>query len=41
MRLVFCEDCRFLHNAAFDESLVDYGLSYDNAFHFSEVFQAY
>ena len=41
MRLVFCDNCGFLHNAAFDESLVDYGLSYDNALHFSEVFQVY
>lgn len=41
MELVFCGNCGFLHNVAFDESLVDYSLSYDNALYFSEVFQQY
>ena len=41
IRLAFCRRCGFLHNAAFDESLVDYGLSYDNALHHSSVFQEY
>lgn len=41
MELVFCGNCGFLHNAAFDKSLVDYNLSYDNALHLSEVFQEY
>lgn len=41
MRLVFCRACGFLHNAAFDEGLVDYGLSYDNALHHSGVFKDY
>jgi hypothetical protein len=41
IRLAFCSSCGFLHNAAFDEELVDYGLSYDNALHFSNVFQEY
>ena len=31
----------FIDNAAFDPSLVDYGLRYDNALHFSPYFQAF
>jgi SAM-dependent methyltransferase len=41
IRLAFCTNCGFLFNATFDEGLVDYGLSYDNALHFSSVFQEY
>lgn len=41
IRLAFCTNCGFLFNSAFDEDLVDYGLSYDNALHFSSVFQEY
>lgn len=41
MHLMYCRDCGFLHNSAFDETLIDYGLSYDNALHFSQVFRSY
>lgn len=41
IRLVFDHDSGLIHNAAFDESLVDYSLRYDNALHFSPFFQAY
>lgn len=41
IRLAYCPICGFLFNAAFDDDLVDYGLSYDNALHFSSVFQEY
>jgi SAM-dependent methyltransferase len=41
IRLAFCTTCGFLHNAAFDDALVDYALSYDNALHHSSVFQEY
>ena len=41
MELVFCHSCGFLFNAAFEEGLVDYSLSYDNALHHSAVFKEY
>lgn len=41
MTLMFCRSCGFLHNSTFEEERVDYGLSYDNALHFSEVFREY
>jgi len=41
MRLGFCRCCGFIHNTAFDGANVDYGLRYDNALHFSGVFQQY
>lgn len=30
MRLLFCNDCTFLFNAAFDNNLVGYGVNYEN-----------
>lgn len=39
--LAFCRHCGFLFNASFDPDLVDYELSYDNALHFSPLFQQY
>lgn len=41
IHLAFCRNCGFVHNALFDEALVDYSLSYDNALHYSSVFQEY
>ena len=39
--LAYCSDCGFINNQAFAPDLVNYTLSYDNALHFSGVFQAY
>ncbi|HVR78116.1 MAG TPA: class I SAM-dependent methyltransferase [Acidimicrobiia bacterium] len=39
--LMFCRSCGYLHNFSFDGELLEYGVSYDNALHFSEVFQEY
>jgi SAM-dependent methyltransferase len=41
MRLVYCPSCGLLSNAAFDESLLDYTLEYDNSLHASEVFRSF
>lgn len=41
IRLAFCRECGFLYNVAFDQSLIDYTLTYDNALGFSPTFQAY
>ncbi len=41
IRLAFDIRTGFIRNEAFDESLVDYSLRYDNALHFSPFFQAY
>jgi len=39
MALYFCHDCTFLFNAAFDDSLVGYGETYENAQNHSAVFE--
>lgn len=39
--LAHCRQCGFIGNVAFDASLVDYHLKYDNALHFSPYFQTY
>ena len=39
--LAYCRCCGFIGNNSFDPSLVDYGLRYDNALHFSPAFKAY
>jgi SAM-dependent methyltransferase len=41
IRLAFDRGTGFIGNAAFDASLVDYSLRYDNALHFSPYFQAF
>ena len=41
LRLGRCRVCGFVHNVAFDPGLADYTEPYDNALHFSEVFQGY
>lgn len=41
IHLAFCRHCGFIDNVAFDDSLVDYNLRYDNALHFSKVFVEY
>ena len=41
IELAFCEGCGFIANVAFDPARVDYELRYDNALHFSSVFQNY
>jgi SAM-dependent methyltransferase len=37
--LHFCLDCTFLFNASFDENLVGYGISYENAQNHSKIFE--
>jgi SAM-dependent methyltransferase len=39
--LTYCEDCAFLHNAAFDPALSVYGLGYEATQAFSPTFAAY
>ncbi len=39
--LGYCPACGFVYNTGFDAGLNAYGHSYDNALHFSAVFQAY
>jgi len=41
IRLAFCRECGFIYNVAFDERLIDYTLTYDNALGFSPTFQAF
>jgi SAM-dependent methyltransferase len=41
LRLVACQRCSMLRNAAFDPSLVEYEGDYDNSLHFSPTFQRY
>lgn len=41
LALACCRGCGFIGNRAFDPSLVDYRLRYDNALHFSAVFRRY
>jgi 2-polyprenyl-3-methyl-5-hydroxy-6-metoxy-1,4-benzoquinol methylase len=38
IELVFCNECTFLYNAAFDENLVGYGASYENDQTYSAIF---
>ena len=37
----FCARCGHVYNVGFDPTIVDYGRAYDNALHFSSVFQEY
>lgn len=41
LELVACLDCGHVQNVAFDASLIDYDLNYDNSLHFSGTFQQY
>jgi hypothetical protein len=41
MELVYCPACCHVYNIAFDESLIDYTVDYDNTLHHSGTFQAY
>ncbi|MCP4309353.1 MAG: methyltransferase, partial [bacterium] len=39
--VVICMDCALIFNRAFDASRLDYGPGYENALHYSTVFQAF
>jgi hypothetical protein len=39
--LRFCSACGILHNATFDQDLVQYSPEYENSIHFSPAFQGY
>ena len=41
VRLGFCRRCGFIQNSAFDQSLVDYTLPYEETQGFSQVFQGF
>jgi SAM-dependent methyltransferase len=41
IRLVFCEDCGLIWNAAFDPSLMEYTTQYDNTLYYSKRFRDY
>jgi SAM-dependent methyltransferase len=41
MELAFCPACCLVYNIAFDESLIDYDVDYDNTLHHSRTFQVY
>jgi hypothetical protein len=41
MKLGFCKKCGHVYNYAFDPSLMDYRLDYENSLHFSPRFQEY
>lgn len=41
MRLAFCPGCGYVVNTAFDPAGTDYDTTYENALHFSGVFQEY
>jgi hypothetical protein len=41
MTLVYCPACSMAYNNAFDASLIDYDVNYDNSLHYSSTFQAY
>jgi SAM-dependent methyltransferase len=41
MELVYCPACCHVYNCAFDESLIDYNVDYDNTLHHSRMFQSY
>jgi hypothetical protein len=39
--LVFCQNCGHVYNRAFDPSLMQYDVQYENSLHFSPLFQSY
>ena len=39
IKLVFCSECSFIWNTAFDASLLDYSQAYENSLSFSPVYQ--
>jgi SAM-dependent methyltransferase len=41
IKLSFCQKCGFISNLAFDETLLEYSVAYDNSLHFSPFFQDY
>lgn len=41
IRLSFCENCGFVQNDIFDEAATEYSELYENALHFSKVYQDY
>jgi SAM-dependent methyltransferase len=41
IRLVFCRDCGFIYNAAFDPALIKYSASYEETQGFSATFNAF
>jgi len=41
IRLGFCSSCGFIENLIFDPELTDYSELYENALHFSKVYQEY
>ncbi|NBC17464.1 MAG: methyltransferase domain-containing protein [Bacteroidetes bacterium] len=41
LRLGFCEQCGHIYNYAFDPSLIEYDMAYENSLHFSPRFRAY
>lgn len=41
IKLVFCNDCGHLFNAAFDPQKIDYNADYENSLHYSQQFQDY
>jgi len=41
IRLGFCSSCGFIENLIFDSELTDYSELYENALHFSKVYQEY
>lgn len=41
VRLLFCPECGFIHNRAFDATLTQYSQNYNNSLHFSPVYDAY
>ena len=41
IELTFCGNCGFISNPLYDESLLEYGETYDNSLHFSPIYQEY
>ena len=41
IELLFCRECGYIWNTAFDASRLEYTGSYDNSLHFSERFRGY
>jgi len=41
MTLTVCVDCHHLFNSSFDESLLQYGQTYENSLHFSATFNSF
>ena len=39
--LVFCHNCGFIWNRAFDQSVLDYSVSYENSLFFSPLYKKY